>query len=59
MLERITRFALDRPKTVISLAVLLTVLFGLQFPRITIGSGGLRIRGFSRNPWQTPMQQRA
>jgi len=32
----LTRFALDRPKTVIAATVLLTVLFGLQFPRITI-----------------------
>ncbi len=36
MLERITRFSLDRPKTVIALVVLLTLLFGLQFPKITI-----------------------
>ena len=36
MLERLTRFALDRPKTVIAAMLLLTVIFGLQFPRITI-----------------------
>ncbi|MBI2962781.1 MAG: MMPL family transporter, partial [Deltaproteobacteria bacterium] len=36
MLERLTRFALDRPKTVIAATILLTVAFGLQFPRITI-----------------------
>ena len=36
MLAGLTRFALDRPKTVIAATVLLTVLFGLQFPRITI-----------------------
>ena len=36
ILERITKFALNHPKIVISLAVLLTVIFGLQFPRITI-----------------------
>jgi hypothetical protein len=36
MLERITRFSLDRPKTVIAAVVLLTLLFGLQFPKITI-----------------------
>lgn len=31
-----TKFSLDRPKTVIGLLFLLTVIFGLQFPRITI-----------------------
>jgi predicted RND superfamily exporter protein len=36
MLERLTRFALDRPKTVIAIALLVTVAFALQFPRITI-----------------------
>ena len=36
MLERMTKFSLDRPKTVIGLAIIVTVLFGLQFPRITI-----------------------
>ncbi len=36
MLERMTRFSLDHPKTVIVLALLLTVLFGVQFPKITI-----------------------
>jgi predicted RND superfamily exporter protein len=36
MLERMTKFSLDRPKTVIALAIILTVLFGLQFPWITI-----------------------
>jgi len=36
MLAGLTRFALDRPKTVIAATVLLTVLFGLQFPRISI-----------------------
>ena len=36
MLEHVTRFALDRPKTVIAVTVLLTVLFALQFPKITI-----------------------
>jgi predicted RND superfamily exporter protein len=36
MLERMTKFSLDRPKTVIGLAIILTVLFGTQFPRITI-----------------------
>jgi predicted RND superfamily exporter protein len=29
-------FSLDRPKTVIGLAIILTILFGLQFPRVTI-----------------------
>ena len=36
MLERLTIFSLDRPKTTIVLAVLVTILFGSQFPRITI-----------------------
>jgi predicted RND superfamily exporter protein len=36
MLERMTKFSLDRPKTVIGLAVILTILFAIQFPRITI-----------------------
>ena len=36
MLERMTKFSLDRPKTVIGLAIIVTILFGLQFPRITI-----------------------
>jgi hypothetical protein len=36
MLERLTRFALDRPRTVISAMGLLTLFFALQFPRITI-----------------------
>ena len=36
MLAGLTRFALDRPKTVIAATVLLTIFFGLQFPRITI-----------------------
>ena len=36
MLERLTRFALDWPKTVIAATILLTVLFGSQFPRIAI-----------------------
>ena len=36
MLERLTRFALDRPRTVIAATILLTVGFGLQLPRIAI-----------------------
>ena len=36
MLERITKFSLDRPKTVIGLAIILTILFGSQFPKIAI-----------------------
>ena len=36
MLERMTKFSLDRPKTVIGLAVILTILFAIQFPRIII-----------------------
>jgi predicted RND superfamily exporter protein len=35
-LGSITAFSLDRPKTVIGLAIILTILFGIQFPRITI-----------------------
>jgi predicted RND superfamily exporter protein len=31
-----TRFSIDRPKTVIIMATILTILFGLQFPRIHI-----------------------
>lgn len=34
--KRLTVFALDRPKTVLVLAVVVTLLFGLQFPRIKI-----------------------
>lgn len=36
ILEKLTKFSLDRPKTVIAVILLLTVLFGLQFPKITI-----------------------
>jgi len=36
VLERLTRFALDRPKTVIAATILVTAVFALQFPRITI-----------------------
>ncbi len=36
MFERMTTFSMDRPKTVIALSLLLTILFGIQFPRITI-----------------------
>ena len=36
MFERMTTFSMDRPKTVIGLLTALTILFGLQFPRITI-----------------------
>ncbi len=35
-LSSMTSFSLDRPKTVIGLAIIVTVLFGLQFSRITI-----------------------
>ena len=35
-LSYLTTFSLDRPKTVIGLAIILTVLFGLQFPRVTV-----------------------
>src|SRR3990167_2781231 len=36
MLERLTRLALDYPKTVIGVMLAVTVLFGLQFPKIHI-----------------------
>jgi len=36
MFERMTIFSMDRPKTIIGILTLLTVLFGLQFPSITI-----------------------
>ena len=36
MLEIITKFALNRPRTVISLIVLVTAMFAIQLPRITI-----------------------
>ncbi len=36
MLEHVTKLALDRPKTVIAVTVLLTILFALQFSKITI-----------------------
>ncbi len=36
MLERMTRFSIDRPWVTVALITILTLLFGLQFPRITI-----------------------
>ena len=36
MFERMTKFSIDRPKTVIGIVVLLTILFAIQFPEITI-----------------------
>jgi len=36
MLERLTTFSIDRPKTTIALFGFLTILFGLQFPGITV-----------------------
>lgn len=36
MLERLTRFALDRPKLVVLSTILLTLVFAAQFPRIAI-----------------------
>ncbi|OGQ46360.1 MAG: hypothetical protein A3H42_02795 [Deltaproteobacteria bacterium RIFCSPLOWO2_02_FULL_46_8] len=36
MLEKLTHFSLKRPKTVIAVAVLVTLFFGLQFPKIAI-----------------------
>ncbi len=36
MFEKLTLFSIDRPKTVIAVMTLITVLFGLQFPSVTI-----------------------
>ena len=36
MLERLTVFCIDRPKTTIAFFTVLTILFGLQFPNITV-----------------------
>jgi hypothetical protein len=36
MLERLTRFSLERPRTVLLLAAVLTLAFAAQFPRIRI-----------------------
>ena len=36
MLERVTKYSLDHPKTVIGVVILLTIFFGFQFPKITI-----------------------
>ena len=36
MFERMTTFSMDRPRTVIGLLILLTLLFGLRFPSVTI-----------------------
>jgi len=36
MLERLTAFSIDRPKTTIAIFSFLTILFGLQFPGITV-----------------------
>lgn len=36
MLEKLTAFSIDRPKTTIALFSFLTILFGLQFPGITV-----------------------
>ena len=36
MFEKLTLFSMDRPKTVIGLMCLVTMLFGLQFPSVTI-----------------------
>jgi len=36
VLERLTRFSLDHPRIVIGTVFILTVLFALQFPKITI-----------------------
>ena len=35
-LSRLTLFSLDHPKKVIGVLIILTVLFGIQFPRITV-----------------------
>lgn len=36
MFEKLTLFSIDRPKTVIALMTLITILFGLQFPSVSI-----------------------
>ena len=36
MFEKLTLFSIDRPKTVLGLMTLVTILFGLQFPSVTI-----------------------
>ena len=36
MFEKLTLFSIDRPKTVIALMTLVTILFGTQFPKVTI-----------------------
>jgi predicted RND superfamily exporter protein len=36
MFEKLTLFSIDRPKTVIALMTLITILFGLQFPSVAI-----------------------
>ncbi|MCP4301776.1 MAG: MMPL family transporter [Gammaproteobacteria bacterium] len=36
MFEKLTLFSIDRPKTVIALMTLITVVFGFQFPSVTI-----------------------
>jgi predicted RND superfamily exporter protein len=36
MFEKLTVFSIDRPKTVIAIMTLVTILFGLQFPSVTI-----------------------
>ncbi len=36
MLEKLTTFSIDRPKTTIALCVFLTALFAFQFPNITV-----------------------
>ena len=36
MLEKLTTFSIDRPKTTIALSVFLTALFAFQFPGITV-----------------------
>ncbi len=35
-MSSLTAFSMNRPKTVIGLAIILTILFAIQFPRITI-----------------------
>ena len=36
MFEKLTLFSIHRPRTVISLMTLITILFGLQFPSVVI-----------------------
>lgn len=39
MFEKLTLVSIDRPKTIIGLMSLVTILFALQFPNVTIDAG--------------------